>query len=345
MDTKKLEAWASKSGQSVDELTAKYNDIFATLPTSVPEAQKDKRTLQLLKSDIQANLRSPAVTFRGIIVGAEDPRDMMLAIKNKLMQEYQSDPQGVLDSGRARLDAETNELILTDSRKEINGKPNSRFGQDQPATLWVRRVILAVRKANDDNWVAAKLQLRGDIAKTDLPYFQEVEFRALGDTTNADFYDLRSSSTTSFRSVESDVNAHDIVSNAFADKFKPLGEIDLDYHASTRGDYEAFCVTEGTVDVLRRIESEKASSDLLVLNDETLSLDADSVTCWVPKTLRGHTNFGRGSVVTVFARTSIGKKYDREAKKQTDEDVISLNAIGVFPVPGLATPADEELIS
>ena len=26
MDTKKLEAWASKSGQSVDELTAKYNE-------------------------------------------------------------------------------------------------------------------------------------------------------------------------------------------------------------------------------------------------------------------------------------------------------------------------------
>ena len=344
MDTKKLEAWADKSGQSVADLEAKYKDIFATLPSSVPEAQKDKRTLQLLKSEIQSNLRSPAIAFRAIIVGADEPRDMMQAIKAKVVEEYQSDPQGVLDSKKARLDTETNELILTDSRKEINGNPNKRYGQDQPATLFVRRVVMAVRKAGDDKWVPGKIQLRGDIAKTDLPYFQEVEFRALGET-GEDFYDLRSSSVTAFRPLESDENIPEIISTAFADKFKPLGEIDIKYHESNRGDYEAFVVTEGTVDVLRRIESEKASSDLLVLNDETLSLDADSVTCWVPKTLRGHTNFGKGSVVTVFARTQLAKKYDREAKQQTDEDMIALNALGVFPVPGLATPADEELLS
>jgi hypothetical protein len=284
------------------------------------------------------------MAFRGIIVGADEPRDMMIAIKAKVVEEYQSDPQGVIDSKKARLDADTNELVLTDSRKEINGKPNNRYGQDQPATLFVRRVIMAVKKAGDDNWTSGKITLRGDIAKTEIPYFQEVEFRALGDVSG-DFYDLRSSSVTSFRPLESSENIHEIVSNAFADKFKPLGEIDIDYHESNRGNYDAFVVTEGTVDVLRRIESEKASSDLLVLNDETLSLDADSVTCWVPKTLRGHTNFGKGSVVTVFARTQLAKKYDREAKAQTDEDMIALNALGVFPVPGLATPADEELLS
>ena len=344
MDTKKLEAWASKSGQSLEDLTQKFNDIFATLPSSVPEAQKERRTFQLLKGEIQSNLRSPALGFRGIIVGADEPRDMMLAIKAKVVEEYQADPQGVLDSKKARLDTETNELVLTDSRKEINGKPNARYGQDQPATLFVRRVILAVRKSDEDTWHAGKLQLRGDVAKSDLPYFQEAEFRALGNT-DEDLYDLRSSSVTAFRPIESTENIHEIVSTAFAEQFKPLGEIDLDYHASTRGDYEAFVVTEGTVDILKRIESEKASSDLLILNDETLSLDADSVTCWVPKALRGHTNFGKGSVVTVFARSSIGKKYDRENKQQTDEEVISLNALGVFPVPGLATPADEELLS
>ncbi len=344
MDKTKLEAWAGKSGQSLEDLEAKYKDIFATLPSSVPEAQKDKRTLQLLKSEIQSNLRSPAMAFRGIIVGADEPRDMMQAIKAKVVEEYQSDPQGVIDSKKARLDEETNELVLTDSRKEINGKPNQRYGQDQPATLYVRRVIMAVKKAGDDNWTSGKIQLRGDIAKTELPYFQECEFRALGDVSG-DFYDLRSSSVTTFRPLETSENIHEIVSNAFADKFMPLGEIDIDYHESNRGNYEAFVVTEGTVDVLRRIESEKASSDLLVLNDETLSLDADSVTCWVPKNLRGHTNFGKGSVVTVFARTQLAKKYDREAKQQTDEDMIALNALGVFPVPGLATPADEELLS
>ena len=35
MDTKKLEAWADKSGQSVADLEAKYKDIFAPLPSSV----------------------------------------------------------------------------------------------------------------------------------------------------------------------------------------------------------------------------------------------------------------------------------------------------------------------
>ena len=57
--------------------------------------------------------------------------------------------------------------------------------------------------------------------------------------------------------------------------------------------------------------------------------------------MRDSITFGKGSIVKVFARTTVGKGYDREKKIQTDEDRVMLNVLGIFPVPGLSTPADE----
>ena len=135
---------------------------------------------------------------------------------------------------------------------------------------------------------------------------------------------------------------HTAISDAFTDNFKPLGEITVDFHRTEmQGNYESFVVTEGTVEFIKKIESEKAFSDLLILNDETLPLDADAITCWIPQTMRDTINFGKGSICTVVCRTSVGKGYDREKKEQTDEDRVMLNVLGIFPVPGLSTPADE----
>jgi len=340
-DNTKLKEWADKSGVSIEQLTENYNRINASLPSSVPDAQKEKRTFQLLRSELTTSMRSPAVMFHGAVVGADEPRDIMVAIKAKIVEEYQADPEGVLSSGKARLDGE--ELVILDARKEYSsGNPNSNFGKPQPEHLWVRRAIAVIK--TEDGYKPAKLTLRGDVAKSNLSLGTFCDFRALGEANDDGLYDLRSSSATAFTpgGEEGAEDLHTAISEAFTANFKPLGELTVDFHRSEmQGDYEAFVVTEGTVEFIKKIESEKAFSDLLILNDETLPLDADAITCWIPQTMRETIDFGKGSIVTVICRTSVGKGYDREKKEQTDEDRVMLNVLGIFAVPGLSTPADE----
>jgi len=340
-DNTKLKEWASKSGQSIEQLTTRFEAINASLPSSVPDAQKEKRTLQLLRSEIQTSMRSPAIMYVGAIVGADEARDIMVPIKAKIVEEYTKDPESVLSSGKARLEGD--DLVLLDARKEYSeGNPNPNFGKPQPEHLWTRRAIVVV-KTEDGSYHPGKLQLRGDVATSDLPLGQFCEFRALGEETDG-LYDLRSSSATAFRPTgDGDPEElHTAIDAAFSGSFKPLGDITVDFHASEiQGNYEAYVVTEGTVEFIKTLTSEKARSDLLILNDETLPLDGDAVTCWVPKAMRDSIDFGKGSIVKIFARTTVGKGYDREKKTQTDEDRVMLNVLGIYAVPGLSTPADE----
>jgi len=339
-DNTKLKEWATKSGQSVKDLTASFERIAASLPSSVPDAQKEKRAFQLLRSEIQTSMRSPAKMFTGAVVGADEARDIMVPIKAKIVQEYQSDPEAVLSSGKARLEGD--DLILLDARKEYSeGNPNPNFGKPQPEHLWTRRAIAVIK--TDDGYHPAKLTLRGDVAKSSIPLGQFCDFRALGEVNADGLYDLRSSSATAFRPTSTDPEElHTAIDAAFSGSFKALGDISVEFHANEMaGNYEAYVVTEGTVEFIKHLESANARSDLLILNDETLPLDADAVTCWVPKTLRDSIDFGKGSIVKIFARTTVGKGYDREKKEQTDEDRVMLNVLGIFAVPGLSTPADE----
>ena len=342
--TTSLQKISDKSGKPLNVVQDAYDATLKTLsPTIKGDVNRQKYSLKLVNRDLVGNARSPAIAFEGIIIGAGSTRDLMSNIRQQAIEAYNANQAQALASGTVKLI--DGKVTPMDNRKEINGTPNKRFGEPRPEHAYLREIILAVRMPGEQKFTAGKLTLRGDQCSLGIPMGKLVKFRALGelDTKTGEF-SLRSSTTTQFEITQATPTEEvlEIIETAFAAHAKTLGEC-MAYHKSLQNTpefWDRYVVTEGTVSYIK-FATDPEKNHLIVLDDDTLEA-GQSVTVWIPNSLRHLIDFGRDSVVTVVAQTSIGKGWDREKRVQTDEERLMLNGFSIFGKPGLTTVVEEQ---
>jgi len=333
-----------KSGKTLAEVQTAYDAALTTLPPSYNDTQKQKYALKIVNRDFTINTKSTAVAYEGFIVGTGRTRDLMKGIRTRAITLYNENPQAALDQGLVKLEGET--VVVLDNRAEVTpGKPNPKFGQPRPNEMLMRECILAVRKPGEKEFTPGKISLWNNAAKLSTPIGVLVGFKANGELADTGEYSLRSSVETSFEPKQSNLDPNEImrvIDTSFKKHYKALGEC-FAYCKSIQGTparWDHYVVTEGTIQYIS-LSDDVNKNHRLVISDDTLGEETKSVTVWLPNALRHLVDFGRGSIVTIIAQTSINKGYDSEKKQQTDEDVLALNAFCILGRPGLTTPAQE----
>ena len=332
---------ASKSGKTEAEVNTAYEQALTTVPANVKkDSRRQKLAMMIVNRDLAVNTLSTAEVYEGIIIGARKVKDVLERPRAKAIQAYEDDPQQAIDDGLVRL--EDNKVIVLDNRPEMNGKLNPKFGKPRAANMFLRDIIIAARKPGEDTWTIGRMQLWNQQAKITCPLLKKVIFKANGeiDSKTGEFA-LRSSVDTMFE-IKSETSDEEIISllDEWPEAYlKELGEI-LSWHKAiqiTPEFWDSYIITEGTV---AWTPQEFENSIKLVLTDDSLAgdkLQEDGITVWVPKNLQSQINFGKGSMVTVVARTSDQEHYDRKSKGKDGKMVVQLNAFSVIGRPGLTT--------
>ena len=332
---------AKKSGKTDAEVNTAFEQALTTVPANVKKPERrEKLALMIVNRDLAVNTMSTAEAYEGIIIGARKVKDLMEGIRARAITAYENDPQQAIDD--KLVEVKDKQVIVLDNRPEVGGKPNKKFGLPRPLNMYLRDIILAARKPGEDTWNIGRMQLWGQQAKIAVPILQKVTFKANGEIdSKSGEYALRSSVDTMFE-ISKDSSAEDVISilDEWPEAYlKELGEL-LPWHKQIQGSkefWDSYIITEGTVSwPPQKFEN----SIKLVITDDSLAgdeLQSDGITVWVPKELQSLVNFGKGSMITVVARTSDQEHYDREAKAKDGKMVVQLNALSVIGRPGLTT--------
>ena len=320
-----LAKMSKKSGVELSQLKVEFEEIKANVPPG--DKQDDKALRELNKKYVGG--KSNAVMKEFIVVGLGDVVDYTEKRRKTAIEAYNNDPQGAIESGVVK-EIEGNAIPMDDREfLDKNGKYKNRNYGKELVPQNVRQCLALFKKEDGANYEMATLNLRGERATGDLPPMNViVKARLNGDSAKG--FSTASGSVTQYETVTVlDSNAvQELLAENCADHIIQLGDC-FDYHRGlTEGTpeyYNRFVITPGQVGFFKAAEEGKKSG-FMILDDITVD---KAISCYVPKQIGVEP--GQGDEVSVIARTSIGKGWDSENKKQTDEDVLQLNVMGIIP--------------
>jgi hypothetical protein len=336
---------AEKSGKPIADVKKAYDAALEAVPKNVKsDNRRQNMAVLIVNKDFLINTKSTALAYEGIIIGAEKTRDLMKFKRDAAFKAYDDDPQAALDNGVVAVEGEN--VIPLDTREEVYGKKNAKFGQPLKKEMLLRELHIVARKPGETEWVKGTMNLWNEQTKLVIPTLKLVSFKANGELKD-DAYDLRSSVDTQFEISENELSADEIVSvidDKFQDDFRTLKEC-WEYHNEIKNDkakyWSSLVVTEGAVTWIQEFDK----SIKVVLTDDSLNdleFHERGITCWLPKDLKGLIDFGKKSIVTIIARTNEGNYYDSEKGHQTDDKILQLNAFSLIGRPGLTTEPIQE---
>src|SRR3990172_4884972 len=95
--------------QCVMKLGIQESDVFAQYQIALQEVKTDlpaldaktqeQRAFVIVKGHFKQELRSPAKTFEGIVIGASQPFDMLQKAKNEALNLFKTDPTKAVMEG------------------------------------------------------------------------------------------------------------------------------------------------------------------------------------------------------------------------------------------------------
>ena len=328
--------FAEKLSLTVEEVELEFNTLFEdekTIHKDLDDEQQEQRALQRLALLYKKQLRSPAIGFEGILIGASDCVDIVARQKREAIELFRTDPQlaisqGVTDENGTPLDA----------RKEWGeGRANPKYGKPLPEHNFLRNVW-GIAKSKDSEPKFFPMVLSGKQAEDEnIPIFKPVKFMAIDKETK-----LNASTFTKF------INDESLTLPKYKDMLKQYVDIikikDLEsYHNLNKTEFNRLCVVEGDVSLLS-LEPTAFGSRIMILEDSEASLedlDAKSLTCWIPDRIK--LDFAEGSKVIVVGRTAQGKLKDDKGNATEELGDVSLNVYGLYAVPEFKINLPEEI--
>jgi len=376
--TSKLAKWSQKTGTSVQDLTARLQQCItaeqqknpSAAPTALEAKARGMLFAQLKKEN--AGFSSPAIIFRGMVLGKSEPFDIAARQHETARAKYAANQAGAvaayqqakqMSAQKANIPpAVTSQLCTDENGVPIDtraawksGTPNPNFLKPLPEHSWISNIFGVAGPTQPDNSAVApfKMALTNERALQECPIGAAVEFRA--NPKNMDsvksgsdkVYQLNDSTTTRFMPDTSGKipSAYQILSSVEAlSNYKcVLGDLGS-YHAKTSDDYNRVCIVEGVATQVNDTPLGTRGTYRFTLDDESLGFEDNSrgITVWVPQHLAKNYNFGEGSTVTVIASTQEQSAYDYE-KRAPDptKKEIALNALGLICNPELLVPKNE----
>lgn len=339
--------WSEKLSLSIEDIEKEFNNILEeekSLHPNLTDNDRSQRALQRLALMYKRQMRSPAVGFEGIIIGASDVIDMVAKRRANAMEEWLLNPQEAIEKGLVDEKGTPLDTIQTFS----TGRQNPQFGKPLPENSYSRNIIgIAVKvKDKEKKPKLFSLALRGNNAKElNLPMFKPIKFSAIDKTPEGidNKYNLNASTFTKF-DVDEKIEMppiKQIILNHCKDMIVPLSELE-NYHQQNIDNYDRVAIVQGGVSSL---SLEKTGFGSRVMNiddtDNLEDIESKGLTCWLPEHI--DIDFAEQSKVYVIGRTNQGKKKDENGLPTEELGDVSMNVYGVYAIPEFKINLPEDI--
>jgi len=295
------------------------------------EEEQLQRAFMKVKGDYKQQLRSPAQFYEGVVLAVAEPFDLVGYQRRQALAAWKQDKDKAIEDGIC--DADGRPL----DTKELFGKrANPNYGQPLPDHRYLTNMFGVARRQGEKDWKIFNMTLGEAHALMEVPQNMPVTFRANEPDSQPDDGSLKLNPYSAIEFKKLDAEGFDLESLYTSELLKKY-RIDLNdiqaAHARLQGDpnnRSRMVLVEADVSYMNT-QSER--STMLVLEDSSLSLDADGITVWVPKHLEGLLDFGSGSRVLLLGSTL----------EMTRDDGVryAMNAMGFYAIPKYKMPADE----
>jgi len=331
----RLKEWAAKVNRPAEELMKEYKAILEKTDGRT-DAAKYKKALNTMLRSFNVNMKSSAVSYRVIIVGASAPSDMIRKYRQTLEKKYKNSPSECIADGSVRLDGKGGYELIDIRKTWKSGAENFGYGKPLPDHQWVTTLYAVAKKQNEDQkWIPATIALRDEQAVLPVQTFKEFETRFNGSySSDQGRYLLNASKVaTSFENVVRELSLPEVaelIDQAFQNKFVLPSKLLEDFQV-TQKDPNRFIVTEATLN--RHYTNPKDGGiSSIELVDETLGV-GETITGFVDSNIKHLLeNVEDGKTVTVIAKTTMLDEKD-EDRNPTGNQVLGMNVYSVFERP------------
>lgn len=345
MDTNSyLQKWSEKLSLSLEDIKKEFNVTLEKEKSNQPDLEKaEQSALKTLALQYKKMLRSSAVGFEGIIIGASDCNDIIARQRKTAEDLYLSDPQQAIAQGIT--DEEGNPL---DTKPQWNnGKTNPRFGKPLPQNAFIRNLFGVATKVNsgqEPKFFSITVNGEGAVSD-DIPMFKPIRFMGIDRTPQGvtNQFTLNASQFTTF--VEDNTldfgTIEEIIRTVCGDKIVNLNDLNA-YHIADPLNYNRVAIVIADVSQIGT-EPTAFGSRIMMLEDldNLEDIDAKGLTCWISE--RTPIDFAEGNKVIVVGRTGQSKVKDENGNVTEELGDVTMGVYGVFPIPDPVTETAENL--
>jgi len=321
-----------KLGILADAVFAKYEAEFNILKKVMATNDENiiaSRTYAKIKGHYNQELRSPALTYTGMVLGVTEPFDMVRSAKRLAAQMWDENKDKAIAEGYCNAQGEALDIKAT----YANGNPNKKYGTPLPEHSYIRNVIGICQ--HEGQMTLFSMMLGDRLYDLDVKTMTPVTFRAnpAKNQNEQGILSLNPYSRITFEPTGADSGEY-LQENArlYEEYTMQLGNIQS-FHNANSGP-RRFCIAEGDVMYIDYVPNPNTGNKMMVLEDETLPPGHNGITCFIP----GHINidFGSGSRVVICGQTT-------ETNYQAEEGEVNyiMNITGLFAIPELKVPCDE----
>jgi hypothetical protein len=330
---------SKKLGISTDTIVKHFMDDLARVKKQLPDLDKkvqEMRAFVTTQSHYKQELRSPAVFFEGVVLGASEPFDMVAKRRSEARKLFVEDPK------KAIVEGYTDEKGTPLDSKETygDGSANRNFGKPLPETDMLQNIIGICREKPGAAFRMFIMQFGDNLAgKVNIPMFVPTKFRANPKAKQGDPDELALNPYSKIEFTLFKVEGFNLLEvlptiKGLNKMHTELGEIEA-FHAKRESlpMPKRLMITEADIQHIAGEPNQKTGNIMIVLSDPSLPEDSEGITCWLPETLHQLIDFGAGSRVLVLGTT-------QKSNFQEKENHL-MNLWGIYADPKLKMSKDE----
>ena len=345
----KLKKISIKIKVPLKEVTETYETKLKELKDSKVTGDIEKiafnKTMSEYRKVVNRQMRKDTFTPKakadvvyGILVGGMGFRDLAEEIRRNAKRYAEKNG---LEAARDKqlIDGDNNVL---DSRETIFGKENPDYLEplDPKLKLCKNTLVGLFRKNGIKVYKYTTLSTNTNqlaLAWRNVKYY--LPCQTFGIVKDEVDYTMKLNSsmaentTSVFRALKEDWDIKDLVLTATKPLLTPIDKVEKK-HEDTKNAWDRYIIVRGIVSWINVDKPTPWGSVWMGLMDPESLEESAQVRCMIPD--RVSVDFGEGSEVIVFGRTTRSKYKDNDTGKLEDGD-IRIDVYGIFAIPGLTT--------
>lgn len=361
---KVLKEYAKDTGKKYDELLKLYTDFRDVLDKpGESEEHCDERARAQVRTNIRAELASPAAVFRGVALAVAEPFDTVGSEWTNATALFKNadTKQQAIDKGLITPDGKP-----IDRRKVFStGRINRNFGKPYPIHSYIRNVF-GVYSTQKGEPLPAKITLSRSAALGQIPVNVPTQVRLNNATPKGvtDELNLTSSTVTEFKAVEDPDIPHpeDLILMYCAKYFSTIANLQKVHNGfitnaeAVKGGAKAklnpnrLTLLDVYLLYMDAEKNEQTGNYRMVVEDDSIGLGADDekrrgTVLWLPEHLYPSiANAGRGTRMHVFGQTTQPQtRLDFTTGATVNEPGdVGMNVNGILPRRGWFIEKTEE---
>jgi len=323
-ELKKL--FVEKLGMKPEEFDKKVADTTAIFkkqfPNWTPE-QVAQRTEVAIRGEFRSALRSRAVAFTGMFLGASEPYDIVARKRAQAAQMFLEDPAKAVQLNLT----DANGVPLDSLATFSTGRPNPNFRKPLPEHQWLKNA-LGVFNSPTGEVKLGTMVLRDQLAEAELPLYTPLAFRAnISSNSTEQMWVLNQSKYTEF--VPTTVKMPTVGELLNSPIVKPLRVPLVNIEAwVAEHDNRTPILVDADVEAIGE-PSEVTGNVLVMLNDAARDIEAPAIGCFVGPRNQKYIDFGIASRVSVIGTC--------RTTEFMEEETVNITCWGIYAYPELKT--------